>query len=180
MKPNKITIEVTEEQFNRDLLNKLEESGHKITAISGFNYAPYLVAFGEGDNAVITNLLKPQGYIIPGYNPELFLAIVNMSSLKQCRKGEYVKYVGEREESFTPNKLYRLNNDLDCEKAIDQDDRGRQNGFNRGVSSNYNYKKFVKPTFEEILAHFGVYSPNFKITSEMMAEKLKKIQELVK
>lgn len=172
-------MEVTEEQFNNDLVDKLKESGHKLMGISPFFYHHYLVSFGEEDVNVLTNLMKPLGYEIPGYNPDLFLALVNMSSLKECRAGEYVKYVGPKDNTFTINKLYKLNKDLNGKKAVEQDDNGKVNGFN-AFSRNKNFEFLIKPTFEEILAHFGIFSPTFKITPEFMAEKLKKIQELTR
>ena len=105
-KIGKICMEVTEEQFNNDLIDKLKESGHKLMGMSPFFYHPYLTSFGDDDFNVLTNLMKPLGYQIPSYNPDLFLAIVNMSSLKECRAGEYVKFVGPKDNRFTPNKLY--------------------------------------------------------------------------
>lgn len=177
MKPDKISMKITEEQFNRDLADKLKESGHKKVALSDFYYCNYIASFGNEDNTVLTNLISPIGYKILDYNPELFLAIINMSKLKEGRVGEYVKYIEESNNKFTKNKLYKLQNNLNCERAIEKDDTERPNGFNHITNRNFEY--FTKPTFEEILAHFGIYSSSFKITSEIMAEKLKKIQELV-
>lgn len=108
-------------------------------------------------------------------NIELLIAIVNMSEDPNGVPGEYWKYIGEENAtSYKQGNLYKAIKPINKTLAI-IDEKGKPDGFN-SFSNNHNIKLFQKATFEEILKYFS----NRVITSEMMAEKLKKIQELVK
>lgn len=171
------------DQFKMNLkeeLNKLGYSQHMITifndkdsedtyiylhldsrSYTDFSFFPHML-FNEEE---IVNLGK--------FNAELLLAIAAMSKEELGIEGEYWKYIHSTDEGFTNDKLYKASGNLN-QKKVFIDDNGDKNGFNK-IKNNQNTKFFVKATLEEIIEHFK----GKEVTPEIMAKKLKAIQELL-
>jgi hypothetical protein len=181
-------MKCSEDQFKNDLKEKLKELGfreHMLTyyfkehsyedlyiylnletkRYSDFNFIPNLSDYAN------------ESLKFDKYNKELLLAIVSMSKEELGIEGEYWKYIHTSDEGFTNNKLYRASGHLN-KKRVFIDDNGDKNGFNK-TNNNQNTKYFVKATIEEIVEHFTNLKILNEVTPEIMAEKLKAIQELL-
>lgn len=168
-----IRMKMTRSQYLTDLSRLiLNYCDAQITNFGEWDENPYLVMKGNS----VGNLLPitDSVHTFEEYNPELFLAIAAMSSAKNGIRGEYWKYTGASENLFTLNKLYKSTSSIDNLGAFISDE-GDLNGYFRK-----NHECFVKATLEEIIDHFKVntFKPK-EITPELMAEKLKRIQELL-
>ena len=168
-----IRMKMTKSQYFTDIAGPITN----YCLVTGTNFGdwdenPYLVLHEH----VVGNLISVTDsmHTFEEYNPELFLAIAAMSAAKNGIRGEYWKFIRDTTSIFTPNKIYKASNSVDNIGAFISDN-GEPNGF---VGSNHDY--FVKATLEEIIEHFKVNTFKAKeITPELMAEKLRRIKELL-
>lgn len=80
---NPVSMRVTQEQFENDLRNPLEELGAKFEGICDFKKYPILVSNSSGENGIIENLLDSDKlnfnrHFIEIYDPEQFIAICKL------------------------------------------------------------------------------------------------------
>jgi len=185
---SRIVMKCSIDQFKNDLREKLKELGfreHLITYYLEEHSSEDLFIYLNletkrySDFSSIPNLLEytNESLKFDKYNKELLLAIVSMSEEELGIKGEYWKYIHTSDEGFTNDKLYRASDHLN-EKKVFIDDNGDKNGFNK-TNNNQNTKYFVKATIEEIVEHFTNLKILNEVTPEIMADKLKAIQELL-
>lgn len=144
-----VSMQCTEEQFNKDLKSELEKIGYK-----NVDYGPlsedqsYLVT--SNNSKFLANQSKGLfgQYFIEKYNPELFLALAAMTDKEDGNYGEYWKNILGK-GGFNQNDLYKqYTNSLEQPMAF---------GYIGGYATegkDANFKHFVKATKEEIINFF--------------------------
>lgn len=135
-----VSMECTEEQYINDLKEPLLNMGYEESYKTPMNAVHnILVTNYEGSSGCISNVLNNRihaedRYFISEYNPKLFLALAAMTNDENGNYGEYWKYVGTTNLSFTTDEIYK---------------QGGTDGM-YSVDSKY----FKKATKEEIIKHF--------------------------
>ncbi len=89
-----VSMECTQEQYERDLKNPLLEMGYNETELTMWDKYPYLVTNYTGfehkiSNADYVDCESHSRYFIDHYNPELFLALAAMTDIKKANEGEF-------------------------------------------------------------------------------------------
>jgi hypothetical protein len=151
-----VAMQVTFEQYTRDLEQLLKELGYKWnsckTSEKDFLTYDYLNLnyqnLDTGIGGVKKSWIKDGTYLIKEYNPELFLALAAMTDVTDGVPGEYWKCINDKKNGFTYNLLYKANRSLDQWFAFITD-AGSKGGY-----QGFNHSHFVKATKEEIINHF--------------------------
>jgi len=116
---NPVSMRVTQEQYENDLRNPLEELGAKFEGICDFKKYPILVSNSSGENGIIENLLDSDKlnfnrHFIETYDPEQFIAICKLEVemiVEECYTVEvdgFGKIIGYLLENNTDNRGYNL------------------------------------------------------------------------
>jgi len=116
---NPVSMRVTQEQYENDLRNPLEELGAKFEGICDFKKYPILVSNSSGENGIIENLLDSDKlnfnrHFIETYDPEQFIAICKLEVemiIGECYTVEvdgFGKIIGYLLENNTDNRGYNL------------------------------------------------------------------------
>ena len=179
-------MKCTTDQFKIHLGEKLKDLGyleHMMSYYQDTEDGPYIYLNLEHRRYTDLNFF-PYGMFkhteiidLGKFNLDLLLALACMSDTSWGIPGEYWKFI-HTDMSFTTGKLYKASNSLN-QKKVFIDDEGSLNGFNKEPIRNNNLKFFEKATVEEIIEHFKAIEIAKVVTPEALAEKLKKIQELV-
>jgi len=112
---NPVSMRVTQEQFENDLRNPLEELGAKFEGICDFKKYPILVSNSSGENGIIENLLDSDKlnfnrHFIETYDLEQFIAICKLEVemiIGECYTVEvdgFGKIIGYLLENNTDNR----------------------------------------------------------------------------
>lgn len=153
-----VSMQVTEEQFERYLKEPLKELGYVIDKdITIFRSAPILVNNFIGHKGRVCNVTEAnktafKRYYITHYNPKLFLALAAMTNVEYGKKGEWWIRTGEDTPFFTKNKLYKQVEDFRNEEIRFLDDTESYHNWNKLVTFK---NKFRKATKEEIITYFS-------------------------
>lgn len=140
-----VAMKVTEGQYNRDLKEPLKELGYEEENMSRADpLYEYLMTNWVGSPNKLgvdySNSINNR-YLIPNYNPKLFLALAAMTEGDAWTVGEYLSYkdpevVRGKENLFKVSNLDRSN---------------LQAGY-----ANLEYKNiYIKTTKEKLIQHFG-------------------------
>ena len=183
----KFVMKCTQDQFKIHFAEKLKDlgySGHMMSYYQDAEDGPYIYLNKEYRRYTDLNFF-PHGMFkhtemtdLGRFNPDLFLAIACMSNTSWGIPGEYWKFI-DKDTDFIPGKLYMASDALN-QKKVFIDECGNANGFNKEPIKNNNLKFFRKASVEEIVEHFKAIELAKVVTPEALAEKLRKIQELVK
>jgi len=105
-----VSMECSQEHYERDLKNPLLEMGYSEADLASWNKCPYLITNYMGVKNRISNTDNPVyarngRYFIDHYNPELFLALAAMTEMKTV-SGD--KFGGKGEWIVKNNKFEKL------------------------------------------------------------------------
>jgi hypothetical protein len=172
-------MQCTNEQFKAQIEQKLKELGFKEYMMSNYTHENTYLHINLNHNRYTDLNFYPDQMFklndmmdLGKFNPELLFAVLSINDKEYGIPGEYWKCIN-LDPSFTLNKLYKANCSLNQTKAF-IDDTNDSNGFNK-LFGNKNLEYFQKATLEEIVEHFK----GKEVTPEIMAKKLKAIQELL-
>lgn len=161
-----VAMPCTEDQYNKDLKDKLSKLGYPKISISSWSDWPVLITHDTGIYNVSWSFTEAKNADVKLdiYDPELFLALATMTDNPTGIQGEWWKF-NIAHCSFTKGKLYQqMVSDVNFGRAFISDSN-TSNGF-----SQHNTTNFVKATKEEIIAHFN----NTKTMNKEIAYILKK------
>lgn len=151
-----VSMAVTEEQFNKDLRQPLEELGYSIEVeyFGDFKRRYILVNNINNENGQLGNLSNFKHdynrHFIDHYNPKLFLALASMTDSVDGNIGEWWKCIKIiNGATFQKQKLYKQVSEKINNWCALIDDVGTADG-----NSDRNKEHFVKATKEEIIAFF--------------------------
>lgn len=150
MKPKFITpvsMQVTKEQYEKDLKEPLKELGYTLSNFDNFYDAPIIYnnyniwAPEICSNGKIGCEKKKRRYFIDYYNPQLFLALATMTEGEELIQGEYLICIKatERYKEKELIRVSRVNEGHETEYI--------ENSFSQRYSRNH----FRKATKEEII-----------------------------
>jgi len=165
-----VSMQCSEEQYNRDLRESLLAMGYNERNISNFSSYPMLVTNQGGGNSRLANLdyynkLSYKRYFIEEYNPELFLALAGMTDSEKGNIGECWRCTDARVSNFISGNLYiQLTSDIKNNSNF-LDEKGYLSGW-----CDLNLSHFTKATKEEIINHFS----NKKLNTTMEKVTVKK------
>lgn len=153
-----VSMRVTKEQFEKDLLDPLKRMGYKVYGIADFSLFPLLATTFIDYNGKLTNISDTEfdgcsfnSHFIYQYNPDLFLALAAMTDEEFGVAGEWwMCTLGMT--GLTKGKLYQSvyrDPHPDNGPFAFTDDHGRVVGFSEGA-----IQRFRKATKEELIAHF--------------------------
>ena len=137
-----VSMECTEKQYINDLKEPLLNMGYEEKCKTPMDAElNILITNYEGISGCISNVFNHRihaenRYFISEYNPKLFLALAAMTNDENGNYGEYWKYVGTTNISFTTDEIYK------------------QVGNLNGMCPN-NSTFFKKATKEEIINFFS-------------------------
>ena len=161
-----VSMQVTQEQFIKDLEQPLKDLGYNINVAS---FGAYRILVNNSQNCLgyVNNLgtdkkLNHERYFIDHYNPELFLALAAMTNEKYGIVGEYWMCIKSSTSftDFTDNKLYKcVRIDIKDGLPLFKDNRDRINGYDGQTLNQY----FRKATKEEIIKHFAKMNKETRI-----------------
>lgn len=143
-----VVMQVTQEQYNKDLKNSLLQMGYIEESFGDFEILPHLVnnlgqTLGKTSNVGIFDKDTHNRYFIDHYNPKLFLALAAMTNEKEGIEGEYWKFIRPTMLNFIQNNIYKANRSIDYFMA-----------FREGGWQGKNHHYFIKATKEEIINYF--------------------------
>ena len=169
-----VSMQVTQEQYERDLREPLLKMGYKEIYMIGWDETPILATNYGGIKYGINNIAKGckehnNRYFIPEYNPKLFLAITAMSS-KECGiYGEWwyctenVKMLSDGRIEYDKGKLYM---GLDNKRIINN-----LRDINHYWRYDNKFEHFRKATLQELITNFTKQENIMKeITTELITE----------
>lgn len=158
-----VSMQVTEEQYERDLIEPLKKLGYSTENINyDWDFNNILVTNYSSNIGNLTNVngntTLHNRHFIDHYNPQLLLALAAMTDEKDGIAGEYwLRYVCNNDSDFTKNQIYKAIRPINQELAF-IDNSGDENGRHP-----YNHSYFRKATKEELINHFtkeNVFSTN--------------------
>lgn len=174
-------MQCTNEQFKTQIEQKLKELGFIEYMMSNYTHENTYLHINLNHNRYTDLNFYPDQMFklndmmdLGKFNPELLFAVLSINDTECGIPGEYWKCIVDNDIDFTMNKLYKANLPLD-RSGVFIDNNGYANGFNILLNKNNNLNFFKKATLEEIIQHFK----GLEVTPELMAEKLKAIQELL-
>ena len=145
-----IAMKCTQEQYDRDLKQPLKGLGYEEEDMlrHGDFYTILSTNYEELGKLYVDSVHLAGSYLIPTYNPKIFIALASMTVGIDWIVGEWFKYVGSKDNWFTPGKLYqaRERSDKGNILRVYNDDEGDFNG--------YGIENFIKATKEELIEHF--------------------------
>jgi len=148
-----IAMKCTQEQYDRDLKQPLKELGYEENSMNKIHDDYTLVTnfMCSGNNLAFVQKYHSRvqkNYLIPTYNPKLYIALAGMTKGKDWIAGEWFKCVSSKSNWFTPGKLYQAREEDNKVSLLRvyNDDEGDFNGY--GIDN------FIKATKEELIEHF--------------------------
>lgn len=166
----KISMDCTQEQYEKYLKAELEKMGYRFySEFCNFSF-PTITNCYNNSNDVVNELTiegrKAFGRTYLGkFNADLFLALAAMTDDEFGGIGEYWKFIGETTMECTKNKLYKANGSLNGYLPF-IDDSGHPNNTSPTLY-------FQKATAEEIQIYFSFCSINKNILSNWHIASMK-------
>ena len=90
-----VSMRVTKEQYERDLREPLLKMGYEEACMIYWDKNLFLATFSGVNNPFMTNIKNGRGFVIPEYNPKLFLAIAAMTDKETPIVGEWLVCIDE-------------------------------------------------------------------------------------
>lgn len=177
-----VSMQVTKEQYEKDLREPLLRMGYLEQTISEWMSAPILVTNYDNKGFYISNTLneykkRHNRYFVPKYNPKLFLAIAAMSKEKYGIYGEWwyciknVEILSDGRIEYHKGKLYM---GLDNERIINNS--RKENHYWRG---DYRFERFRKATLKELLTNFTENKQENIMKKEITTELIEELKNLI-
>lgn len=177
-----VSMQVTKEQYERDLREPLLAMGYKECFITSFSYTPILVNNYGNNNGVLSNTNEEAAKIdnrhfIPEYNPEYFLAVAAMSNVKYGIYGEWwyctedVKMSSDGRIEYNKGKLYM---GLEDDRIINNS----REEFH-SITKGYRFKHFRKATLQELITYFTKQKQENIMKKEITTELIEELKNLI-
>jgi hypothetical protein len=166
-----VSMQCSEEQYNRDLRESLLAMGYNERNISNFSSYPMLVTNQGGGNSRLANLdyfnkLSYGRYFIEGYNPELFLALAGMTDSEIGNVGEWWTCFNHDSSGFKKGISYKqISNHIEHGLSL-LDEENEPNGR---TNARLNFEKATK---EELINQFTITKMKTITVNKTDAKKL--------
>ena len=176
-----VSMQVTKEQYERDLREPLLAMGYEEENISNFSDCPIINNNYGGKMGVISNTGGICGedfnrHFIPEYNPEYFLAVASMTNKELGIVGEWWKFKSQSYDEFTNNKLYKcVGFDINDTAPIYVSNYGIHNGFLRWA----HLEIFAKATLSDLITNFTENKQENIMKKEITTELIEELMGLI-